>query len=131
MSNNIFYRIPRYLLSVVVTAGVLWLTLAPRPFGSVHVPMFEGADKVVHFLMFFAMAVAYYFDIIRGGKISDCPRLAGWIFVALTAVGGLIEIAQMLMAQGRSGDWFDLFADAAGALYGCLMAWLLIKDKSA
>ena len=59
---KILDRIPRFLTSAVVTAGVLYLTLAPRPFGSVRIPLFEGADKVVHFMMFFAMAFAYHFD---------------------------------------------------------------------
>lgn len=49
---KILDRIPRFLTSAVVTAGVLYLTLAPRPFGSVRIPLFEGADKVVHFMMF-------------------------------------------------------------------------------
>ena len=63
---KILDRIPRFLTSAVVTAGVLYLTLAPRPFGSVRIPLFEGADKVVHFMMFFAMAFAYDFDFGRG-----------------------------------------------------------------
>ena len=68
---KILDRIPRFLTSAVVTAGVLYLTLAPRPFGSVRIPLFEGADKVVHFMMFFAMAFAYHFDFRRGKKPVD------------------------------------------------------------
>ena len=87
---KILDRIPRFLTSAVVTAGVLYLTLAPRPFGSVRIPLFEGADKVVHFMMFFAMAFAYHFDFRRGKKPVDEARLMGWIFVSLSAFGGLI-----------------------------------------
>ena len=127
---KILDRIPRFLTSAVVTAGVLYLTLAPRPFGSVRIPLFEGADKVVHFMMFFAMAFAYHFDFRRGKKPVDEARLMGWIFVSLSAFGGLIELAQWTMRMGRSGDWYDLLADIAGAVYGIILAWLIsAKNK--
>lgn len=127
---KILDRIPRFLTSAVVTAGVLYLTLAPRPFGSVRIPLFEGADKVVHFMMFFAMAFAYHFDFRRGKKTVDEARLMGWIFVSLSAFGGLIELAQWKMRMGRSGDWYDLLADIAGAIYGIILAWLIsAKNK--
>lgn len=122
---KILDRIPRFLTSAVVTAGVLYLTLAPRPFGSVRIPLFEGADKVVHFMMFFAMAFAYHFDFRRGKKPVNEARLMGWIFVSLSAFGGLIELAQWKMRMGRSGDWYDLLADIAGAVYGIILAWLI------
>ena len=124
---KILDRIPRFLTSAVVTAGVLYLTLAPRPFGSVRIPLFEGADKVVHFMMFFAMAFAYHFDFRRGKKPVDEARLMGWIFVSLSAFG---ELAQWKMRMGRSGDWYDLLADIAGAVYGIILAWLIsAKNK--
>lgn len=127
---KILDKIPRFLTSAVVTAGVLYLTLAPRPFGSVRIPLFEGADKVVHFMMFFAMAFAYHFDFRRGKKPVDEARLMGWIFVSLLAFGGLIELAQWKMRMGRSGDWYDLLADIAGAVYGIILAWLIsAKNK--
>lgn len=127
---KILDRIPRFLTSAVVTAGVLYLTLAPRPFGSVRIPLFEGADKVVHFMMFLAMAFAYHFDFRRGKKPVDEARLMGWIFVSLSAFGGLIELAQWKMWMGRSGDWYDLLADIAGAVYGIILAWLIsAKNK--
>lgn len=127
---KILDRIPRFLTSAVVTAGVLYLTLAPRPFGSVRIPLFEGADKVVHFMTFLAMAFAYHFDFRRGKKPVDEARLMGWIFVSLSAFGGLIELAQWKMRMGRSGDWYDLLADIAGAVYGIILAWLIsAKNK--
>lgn len=127
---KILDRIPRFLTSAVVTAVVLYLTLAPRPFGSVRIPLFEGADKVVHFMMFFAMAFAYHFDFRRGKKPIDEARLMGWIFVSLSAFGGLIELAQWKMRMGRSGDWYDLLADIAGAVYGIILVWLIsAKNK--
>ena len=122
---KILDRIPRFLTSAVVTAGVLYLTLAPRPFGSVRIPLFEGADKVVHFMMFFAMAFAYHFDFRRGKKPVDEARNIGLIIVIVSAYGALIELSQWKMRMGRSGDWYDLLADIAGAVYGIILAWLI------
>ncbi len=127
MPNEVKKKHTQFLLSALVTLGVVYLTLMPRPLGSMHVPMFVGADKVVHFLMFLALAVSYYRDIVRAKTIADKPRLLGWIFLLCTAFGGLIELAQWGMHMGRSGDWFDLIADAGGAFYGCVVAWLVIK----
>ena len=127
---KILDRIPRFLTSAVVTAGVLYLTLAPRPVGSVRIPLFEGADTGGQFMMCFAMAFAYHFDFRRGKKPVDEARLMGWIFVSLSAFGGLIELAQWKMRMGRSGDWYDLLADIAGAVYGIILAWLIsAKNK--
>ena len=81
-------------------------------------------------MMFFAMAFAYHFDFRRGKKPVDEARLMGWIFVSLSAFGGLIEFAQWKMRMGRSGDWYDLLADIAGAVYGIILAWLIsAKNK--
>lgn len=122
---KILDRIPRFLTSAVVTAGVLYLTLAPRPFGSVRIPLFEGADKVVHFMMFLAMAFAYHFDFRRGKKPVDEARLMGWIFVSLSAFGGLIELAQWKMRMGAAAIGMTSLADIAGAVYGIILAWLI------
>lgn len=120
-------KLPRFSASVIVTAAVLYLTLFPKPLGGLRVPLFDGADKVVHFLMFFAMAAAYHFDYRKRSKPVDEARLLGWLFIILSAVGGFIELAQWQMHMGRSGDWYDLLADIAGAFYGLLTAWLLTK----
>lgn len=81
-------------------------------------------------MMFFAMAFAYHFDFRRGKKPVDEARLMGWIFVSLSAFGGLIELAQWKMRMGRSGDWYDLLADIAGTVYGIILAWLIsAKNK--
>ena len=51
------YKIPRNLLSIVVTAAVLYLTLSPNIGAGSGLFSFPGADKVVHGLMFFCRGV--------------------------------------------------------------------------
>ncbi len=128
---KILLKVPAGVFSAFFTLVVLYLCLVPQPVKSAGLLDFPGADKVVHFLMFFAIAASYLFDF---GKTAMPPgRLGRGKAIAVTAVaialGGAIEVAQELMGLGRSMDIFDFLADAAGAV--CAMAlmqmWLLNK----
>lgn len=108
-------RWPRWILSVATLCAVLWLTLMPQPLGEIKPPPFPGADKVVHAVMFAALAAA---------MLIDYARRREWIYVnfqeILTAslislgVGIGIEILQGAMGLGRSFDFLDIIADAVG-----------------
>jgi len=64
-----------------------------------ELPLFEGADKVVHVAIF--------------------PRQAFWLcFTLLLLYGIATELAQEYMHMGRSGDPLDLLADALGISLG-------------
>lgn len=127
---KILLKVPTGVFSAFFTLVVLYLCLVPQPVKSAGLLDFPGADKVVHFLMFFAIAASYLFDC---GKVAMPGRLGRGKAIAVTAVaialGGAIEVAQELMGLGRSMDIFDFLADAAGAV--CAMAlmqmWLLNK----
>lgn len=127
------YKIPRFLLSAVVIAAVLYMTLFPRPLGSVSLPMFPGADKLVHGLMFWAVAACLCVDFGRVGAFLRRGRAfaAGMGFWLSSAIGGFVEIAQWKMNMGRSGDWLDFAADIAGAFVGAVMAMRMLKKEEA
>ena len=67
-------------------------------------------DKLSHFLAFFSLAFWFAALVER--------RLYWHVALSMLALGGLIEIAQELMGLGRSADWLDFVADAAGVLLG-------------
>lgn len=105
---------PPYQPTAIVVAFILYLTLLPRPVGD-GVHLFEGADKVVHFIMFGALAGVWMFDRWRTGSPV---RLRGALLAALfSAVAGLgIEWLQAVMPIGRAGnDIGDAIADVLGA----------------
>jgi hypothetical protein len=135
------------LFTALVVLAILWLTLAPHPLPSDDIPMFEGADKVVHALMFGGLVFALTFDrrlfahrrqlaafrtadnqatpsslhaeATRGGSQS---AMAGWMVLLCFAVasslfGGVIELLQDAMGLGRGGDVWDFCADTVGALF--------------
>ena len=122
-------HIPRYTLTVIVTAVILYLTLFPRPLPANAMRWFAGADKAVHALMFLAWAFAAIVDTCRGRKQELHTRLALVCFVATMAFGGGIEIAQTLMQMGRIGDWWDLAADAIGAIVGTIIGRIVLLRK--
>ena len=111
-------RVPPVVLSAVAIGGMLWLTLAPDPLPDETPGLFEGADKVAHFLMFGVISALLALDIYRL-KGSRQAWLAG--AVVSGALGGIVEILQYAMGAGRSGDWADWVADMAGAVAGVIV----------
>lgn len=103
---------PVGILSAVFTLVILYLSLDPDPIKQPSFLSFYGADKIVHFLMYFALTSAYLFDYV----ILKYPhRTRTNKELALTAVaillGGLIEVLQLYMGLGRSrsNHWIVVF----------------------
>lgn len=115
----------RWWPTALTTGAVLWLTLASKPVPDMDVPLFEGADKVVHAVMMFGLTSVALFDLRRGGT-----RL-GIKAVLLTALcvavfSALDEWAQGAMDAGRSADSLDFAADCLGIMMATYLAPLLI-----
>ena len=116
-------HIVNWLPTAVVTAAVLWLTLAPVPVPYTGVHLFEGADKVVHFLMFFGLTVIVLLDLKRHkGALTPKAMIAVWAIVTLFA--GADEAAQSSMGLGRTSDILDFASDCAGVLTATVGMWL-------
>lgn len=97
------YKIPRNLLSFVVTAVVLYLTLSPNIGAGSRLFSFPGADKVVHGLMFFAVAFCYYLDFGRSEKYANRQSLLFITFGLSLALGCITEELQTMMKWGVQG----------------------------
>lgn len=121
---------PSGILSTALTLVILYLSLDPNPVDQPSFLSFYGADKIVHFLMYFALTSAYLFDY----AIFKYPhRTRVNKEFALTAVaillGGVIEVLQLYMGLGRSMSMGDFLADAAGAILGLLFLKYYIYKK--
>lgn len=116
--KRIIQILPPWTLTIVVSLLILYLTLVPKPLPEVDIPMFPGADKLVHAIMFGSLTGALGLDLARGrgGLDGLTPRrLVGFAIIA-TLAGGIIELLQAWMNLGRGCEIWDLVADGAGAV---------------
>ncbi len=126
--RNFLQSLPPAALSAVCTIAILWLTLAPKPLGDTDLPLFPGADKICHAIMFGGLEWCLLLDRQRR---HDWKR-PSVTFMICTAVpvalfGWLIEILQSRMQVGRSYDAFDILADALGVVIFLLLYPLLTR----
>lgn len=77
---------------------------------SSRLPETGTSDKTNHILSFGTLGFWFGGILVRRGLLV--------LGVLLVAFGGAIEIAQGLMQWGRSAEWLDLLADAAGVAIG-------------
>lgn len=123
MKRLLFF--PGYQLTAAVVIVILYLTLLPQPLGEEDFPLFDGADKVVHFLMFGGLTGTFIFDRWRLGKTLS---IRGALLTALCSalLGGIIEWLQHAMNFGRTGnDIYDALANTLGAFTAVpICVWL-------
>ena len=125
--HSIVRRIPNRLPTVLAVGLLLWLTLASKPLGDNDMPLFQGADKLAHALMFGGTTAVLLFDIQRERGWHALrwilPVTAGTVF---SLVGVAIEFAQEVMGNGRSFERADIAADTVGA-YTMAILWIIFQ----
>lgn len=126
--RNFIGKVPTGLLTGVTVAAILWLTLAPHPTGDVEIPLFPGADKVVHSIMFGFLTMIVLLESMKYYKWEplSLARIGVVAFIC-SAFGVGIEVAQRAMGMGRSFEILDILADACGAMVGAAV-WAAIQD---
>lgn len=129
--NNRFTDILRHrFLTILTFAAILWLTLAPHPLGEeeIPIPLFPGADKVVHAAMFGGLTLVYLWEYRRHRRREPSRRRIWTAALVSTLLGALIEVAQHVMAIGRGFDLLDIAADAGGAILAAIL-WILLSSR--
>lgn len=116
-------QLVRVFLFVFYAGFVIVLSLLP-PQDLPHVPMFEGADKVVHFLMYFIFSILFSWAIRVEIKYS---RL--FFVIPITITWGIfMEIMQFSMHLGRSFSWYDMLANSMGVFVGIASYIITVKS---
>ena len=104
---KIFEARPRWgflSLAVGYMAVLFWLSEQP---GSGNPPPFDGADKVVHFLLYFGL-----------GKVLNMTGMSRFYSALLGSTYGAFDEVHQLFVPGRTCDLFDWIADGLGATAG-------------
>lgn len=109
-------KIPPYIFSILCTAAICWLTIAPHPLGDNELPLFPGADKICHAIMFGGLTWCLLFDTQRRHWELPSKRIYIRAICASIIFGMAIEWIQRLTDMGRSYDPLDAWADAFGAI---------------
>lgn len=119
-------KLPSWLPTVLTLAVILWLTLARKPLGDTELPLFPGADKIVHALMFGFLTVILLLDHSRsrGWSIPTAKR-AAVAALSSTALGVAIEFMQKWMHAGRGFEIADMIADLAGSVIAATLVIIL------
>ena len=107
-------------LLLLLFAAVSYLALSPHPPKGLD----TGWDKANHVLAFTALALCAH---LSRPASRHARRL---LPVALLAYGGLIECVQSVV-PGRSAEWGDLLADAAGIAAGVALAAAVLRLAAA
>ena len=109
--------LPSWLFSIITLIAILWLTLAPKPLGENPPPLFPGADKLAHGIMFGGFTIMMLLDWQRRHRWKPVWWQRALVCAGLSAfLGILIEYMQANMHMGRGFEYEDMAADAIGAL---------------
>ena len=111
MTRGVITTVNKYKLSMFAIALLLYLSFA-------NTDMFPYADKVIHFLMYFGVALALYIDFIwlkrKGATILS---------MAITSLlAAMTELGQLYLTDTRSGDIFDFLCNIAGGVMAMIVA---------
>lgn len=120
-------KLPPWTLTIVCFLAICWLTLAPHPLPDNDIPLFPGADKLVHAIMFGGFTFCIILDWNRRHGWPVGISKADWYAPDFASALGIItELLQKEMNAGRSGDVWDLVADITGAFLVCCV-WIICK----
>ncbi len=127
--RKILLELPPWILTGMTLAAILWLTLSPRPFGSLHTPFFPGADKLAHALMFGFLVAMMALDRTRKRNfIKLSPLYLICCAILSSLLGVAIEYLQEALHTGRTFEYIDMVADSCGA-FASAFIWLLLQPK--
>lgn len=130
MYRNILSHLWSYKLTLTMGLTVLLLCLAP----SVHHPLdsVNGGDKIIHALVFAALAIGVYSEYLYKHRIHwHNGRI--WKPLALLLLFGIgLEVMQGSLTPYRNGDLYDLSANTLGVCLStiCIYLFLLIRRKA-
>ncbi|OGX91696.1 VanZ family protein [Hymenobacter coccineus] len=124
-------RRPYVALPLLWAAFMLLLTLTPsRDMPDTPAWTLLSFDTAAHAAVFGVMAALAWFSLRRQRRwplLAQQAALA--VLVGCVAFGGLIEILQYVMAQGRHAEWSDLISDGIGALVALVPITFLARYR--
>ena len=117
----------QYWMSTILCGVVLYLCM--MDVSSMPKAPMSNFDKLVHFLMFVAVAGVVFFESSRYFRtgVSNLRMLLG-VLMFPVLFGGAIELLQEYCTLARNGDWMDFLFDVYGVV-SCFLVCYIINQK--
>lgn len=127
--KKIINIIPVGVFSAIATAIVVYLLLSPQTYvesGWLTWLKFRHSDKIVHFLMFLFLNLAYLYDYTKFKSPRHTLINTELAITAFASMMGLLtESCQLAMGYGREFEYLDIVADVVGAFTALgVMRWV-------
>lgn len=126
--KNFLQKLPPWILSILCFIAICWLTLASKPLGDNDIPLFPGADKIAHAIMFGGFTLCIIIDSLRSKGWPEYPANIRIFLYApdLPCIMGIAtEFLQEEMHAGRSLEVGDMIADISGAFLAAAVFFLI------
>lgn len=125
--RKLIHTIPVGVPSALIIILDAYLSLASKPVPTT-VHLFEGADKVVHFLLYLVVTLIFIYDYSKFKYPHHTKLNIELVLMAVSMLLGLImESLQLSLTVDRSFEFLDIVANVSGAAVGFLIQrlWLM------
>lgn len=127
--HYLYQLIRKYPVSVMFFLIIWYLSFFTPPKTDLDDVSF--IDKWVHIIMYGGTCGVLWLEYIRKHIRPDFVRLFFMAWLAPILMSGAIELLQEYCTNGRrSGDWFDLAANATGITLAAIAGIILLKYSS-
>ncbi len=86
-----------------------------------EMPTFYLSDKLLHMAAYAVMAILFY-RALGPHPSKNTPVKRAVFSIAFTVLYGISDEVHQSFVPGRSPEWLDVAADAAGAIVGAVIA---------
>ncbi len=101
--------------------------LSHQPGNELKLPLFVGADKLLHATAYGVLAITSIFALPKTFK-TTFPLPTAFLVVFICLLYGITDEYHQSFIPGRSPDIFDVIADTVGAMIVCTI-WYLRKSQ--
>ena len=116
---SFLFLIPQWIrltISGVYLGLIIFLSLLP-PNDFPDIPLFKGADKIIHTSMYLGLTCLVCWSVHAENK----PIWYYLIAIFSISWGIIMEIFQFSMHMGRSFDGYDIIGNSIGTLIGLII----------
>ena len=121
----------RYGPAAMMVALIPALSLLPSGFfrSIAGPPAFPGMDKLVHALMYAALAAALFHALSSGARVRFSRVIC--LVAAASLYGLAMEVCQKALTRSRAFDPLDALANAVGALLCAVILFAFARFRRA